>query len=110
MFPAFVFLFILVPSRDRAHRQSSSGYDCGFVFESSQRCAAQLPSRTLRVLRCPAWEAAASAQDAPSLPVSPLSQKISSCLLREELGRTSGELLTERLVSLGKGTPLGAFL
>uniref|UniRef100_A0A8C4UJ31 Parvin gamma n=1 Tax=Falco tinnunculus TaxID=100819 RepID=A0A8C4UJ31_FALTI len=33
MFPAFVFLFILVSSRDQAHRQLSSGYDCGFVFK-----------------------------------------------------------------------------
>lgn len=111
MLPAFVFVFILVSSKGPAIQTIKFRTRLWFRFwEQWVPHRATSRSHTLFPLRRPAWEAAASVWDTPSLGVRPFSPKTSSCLLQEDLGRASGELLRKTIVSLWKRTLLGAFI
>lgn len=84
-------------SRDQ-HTQLSSGWDHGFIFKSWALWH-NFPFVCF-VLPC-MGDLQARAQPSP--------REIASLLLGQGLGRASGELLKERIVSLENGAPLGTF-
>lgn len=90
-------VYFSVCSRDQ-HTQLSSGWDHGFVFKS--RALQNNFPFVCFVLPC-MGDLQAWAQPSPP--------EVVSLLLGQGLGRASGELLKERIVSLENGAPLVLF-